>query len=449
MNVKKIYYNAPAPLFAMTLDDSNRDIGFTGILCYAAASLHKKTGADIERCRIELCAPDLPDNALEIGWELAEKYRHFIYFGIERTKFYDFRDNYKGDEERVLLLAYLASVAILKGRSYCLSNNDNLLSVMNGNVNESGELLPIIEEYKKRRKMSHLKELLYKYYKVSTYSRTRGFYISTSLTFDELKATIENRREEKKETTPTIEKKVETQDDLLCQIIAQKDSEIASLRKMIADLKEENAKLRMMAGDKNDFENDEETASIYKSAREVFESFYSEKTSNAYYWEGKDAGCMKQLLTKLKNDMESRGEAVTTENTIQKLSHFLHIITDKWILSHLSVTVVNSKYNEIISCAASNLQTANNMEIESISQQDDMKFEGVTDFMGKPQNHKTFEAYGLYFETQEEVDAFSKEQQEIRDRLERNELSVADDDVYVNISMNLPVKVIDGVVYDY
>ena len=80
-------------------------------------------------------------------------------------------------------------------------------------------------------------------------------------------------------------------------------------------------------------------------AKDVFEEYYKTTFGNLYYWTAKDAGNMPKLLQKIKFQI---GDVATDEDILQSLKHLLSSITDNWILEHLSVPLLNSKYNEIL-----------------------------------------------------------------------------------------------------
>ena len=80
-------------------------------------------------------------------------------------------------------------------------------------------------------------------------------------------------------------------------------------------------------------------------AKEVFEEYYKDTFGNNYYWSAKDAGGMAQLLKKIKFQM---GGEPTDDMLIDSLRSLLSSITDKWVLEHMSIPILNSKYNEIL-----------------------------------------------------------------------------------------------------
>ena len=91
--------------------------------------------------------------------------------------------------------------------------------------------------------------------------------------------------------------------------------------------------------------------SLNVRAREVFERVYFELYGSAYYWDGKDAGQMAQLLNKIRFSREKRSVPlpVDEESLLDALRLFLLSIDKDWISNNYSVAKIASNYNEIIS----------------------------------------------------------------------------------------------------
>ena len=91
--------------------------------------------------------------------------------------------------------------------------------------------------------------------------------------------------------------------------------------------------------------------SLNVRAREVFELVYQELYGSAYYWNGKDAGQMSQLLNKIRFSRENRPSPlpVDDESLLGALRQFLVSIDKDWISNNFSVSKIASNYNEIIS----------------------------------------------------------------------------------------------------
>lgn len=69
---------------------------------------------------------------------------------------------------------------------------------------------------------------------------------------------------------------------------------------------------------------------------------------------GKDCAHLKQLLAKIKIKTVERGLEPTEENILNGLKGFLNTVKDPWILSHLEVAIINSKFNSLYVSAIKN-----------------------------------------------------------------------------------------------
>lgn len=96
--------------------------------------------------------------------------------------------------------------------------------------------------------------------------------------------------------------------------------------------------------------------------RGVFEKYYSELTNDVYYWQAKDAKAMKSLLAKVKYSRESRADPLPCDDDslLSALDIFLRCISDPWVLKNFSVTVIDSKFNEIKSQLVQKTHERNN-----------------------------------------------------------------------------------------
>lgn len=340
MNIKKTYLNAPAPLFAKLLDAKERDIGFSDIICVAVAKMNMSKGYSLSQCSDVLTDNSIPSDAIQRGQELLKKYEGIVPFGIERTKLYDFRNNYKSDEEIILLLAYLAIKSIVGAKPFAHITMARLLSRMSGFNNETEQIHPKIAHYAKKRDRKRLKDLLEVYYKVSFNNETRGFFASVTLTKAELAAKL---GKEQPFCTKSVENPTGHTTDYQA-IIAEKDEEIKSLRDRIEELEKLlSGSKKKPAARKSVFSKE-----INNLAKNTFVDFYKHICSNEYYWQAKDSGSMTGLLKMLKNSRETKGMTCTDQELVTELKNLLNSISDTWILGHLSVGVIASKYNEII-----------------------------------------------------------------------------------------------------
>ena len=82
--------------------------------------------------------------------------------------------------------------------------------------------------------------------------------------------------------------------------------------------------------------------------KECFMNFYSLVSGSEYYWEKKDGAAIKSISMKLRKAAKDKGLEDTPENIATNFGILLNNITDKWILEHLSTTLISAKYNEII-----------------------------------------------------------------------------------------------------
>ena len=85
--------------------------------------------------------------------------------------------------------------------------------------------------------------------------------------------------------------------------------------------------------------------SLHSVLKNIFEEFYNRgREENLwYYWEGKDGKSLKLLIPKLKK--LCKGQEDKMPDTFRAM---LEKNTDKWINERLAMTLINSKYNEIV-----------------------------------------------------------------------------------------------------
>ena len=83
--------------------------------------------------------------------------------------------------------------------------------------------------------------------------------------------------------------------------------------------------------------------------KETFMQFYSLLFGSEYYWEAKDSVAIKGISKKLTKAAKDKGLDESPESIAGNFQILLENISDKWILDRLSPTLINAKYNEIIS----------------------------------------------------------------------------------------------------
>ena len=98
-------------------------------------------------------------------------------------------------------------------------------------------------------------------------------------------------------------------------------------------------------------EYSENSFSASKEFKKPFEDFYFEKTGEKYYWTGKDAAkcnsVSKKIIFKIKERNPQKIQ-ISDSEIISGFTYVLSIINDSWILSNLSMAIIDSKFNEII-----------------------------------------------------------------------------------------------------
>ena len=102
--------------------------------------------------------------------------------------------------------------------------------------------------------------------------------------------------------------------------------------------------------------NTEEHKSLNARARDVFIEYYNSINENEYYWKAKDAGSMSSILNAIKNGRKRKGLDNSDDNVLNALRFLLESISDQWILSNLSVSIIFSKYNEIVASIPDNVR---------------------------------------------------------------------------------------------
>lgn len=117
--------------------------------------------------------------------------------GISHDLLFTFYKEHKTEHEIAALMAFLAIKSILGKKSYCRVTNEHLLSRMAGFASDKtmDELPEYLKQYTSRRKMNSLKMELQRNYRLKIYARyTRGFFVSFTLSLEELIREVEMKR---------------------------------------------------------------------------------------------------------------------------------------------------------------------------------------------------------------------------------------------------------------
>lgn len=118
-------------------------------------------------------------------------------------------------------------------------------------------------------------------------------------------------------------------------------------------------------------------------ARAAFEEYYKRQTGIDYVWSAMDANHMKLLLQKIRHSRENREVPLDCddEKMIEALKGLFSYINDPWLLEHLNVSIINSKYNEIVAAAKGKKSIQPSMEIgRIITEYDENKFKNKKTF---------------------------------------------------------------------
>lgn len=92
---------------------------------------------------------------------------------------------------------------------------------------------------------------------------------------------------------------------------------------------------------------------INTHCRLIFEAIYLQKKGTEYYFEGKDAGAISRLIKKIQAKMPEN-ERFENHAIAENFKIFIEAIfnsgrVEKWIIDNLSLSIINSKFNEIYS----------------------------------------------------------------------------------------------------
>lgn len=85
----------------------------------------------------------------------------------------------------------------------------------------------------------------------------------------------------------------------------------------------------------------------WKEYIKIWFDFYRLKTGQEYVFDGMQGKHLKQLISKIKTKVTQKGIEPTDENVMNSFRGFLSHLNDSWILDHLEISLVNSKFNVI------------------------------------------------------------------------------------------------------
>lgn len=123
--------------------------------------------------------------------------------------------------------------------------------------------------------------------------------------------------------------------------------------------------------------------SSHTTLKNFFFEFYEKKNDVPFLnWNGRDAKALNELIKKMIKLHEEKKLDISPPAIENSIKVMLNQITDQWILDHISISLVNSKFSEIISNIKSskNGQTSKNTNQSGVSE--DYKRDVVNRILG-------------------------------------------------------------------
>lgn len=107
---------------------------------------------------------------------------------------------------------------------------------------------------------------------------------------------------------------------------------------------------------------------ITTKLKQVFDDGYYKIYGEKFYWAPKEIKAITLIVEKLKFKMKTKNVEINDEQIISSFTVFLNNITDKWILQNFSPSIINSKFNEIITqIYARHSKRSDNVTAEAIN----------------------------------------------------------------------------------
>jgi hypothetical protein len=201
------YFNFPIELLSDFLNDGSKVLNNISDYALYSHSLNMEYGDELECMKasqifFKITCSNI-EKSLNNGKQLFDSIRpNSPMVGINLTIFWDYYKNDKSEFDKACLLAFLAIKSILNKKPYCKIDNRFLLARMDGKAKscDFDSLSSSIYKYANEYQTKKIKYQLSEYWNLITYSRyTRGFYVSFSLSLDELVYEAEKRRKSVKE----------------------------------------------------------------------------------------------------------------------------------------------------------------------------------------------------------------------------------------------------------
>ena len=107
---------------------------------------------------------------------------------------------------------------------------------------------------------------------------------------------------------------------------------------------------------------------ITTKLKQIFDEGYNKMFGEDFYWSAKEVKALTEITDKLKFKMKAKNIEISDDQIINSFTAFLNNITDKWILQNFSPSIINSKFNEIITqIYARHSKRSDNVTAEAIN----------------------------------------------------------------------------------
>jgi F0F1-type ATP synthase delta subunit len=93
----------------------------------------------------------------------------------------------------------------------------------------------------------------------------------------------------------------------------------------------------------------DKSTEYFMPLKNCFLAEYKRRTNLDFQFNGKEGNHLKQLATKIKNSLTGAGAEVSEQTMVNTLQALMTKHNDRWINDNFSISILNSKYNEIVS----------------------------------------------------------------------------------------------------
>ena len=212
---KRGYLNFPIILIRNFLDDPKliyTKILYCGIYNYARTLYHPEDMEDKVEQTIQYLGVKKVDDKkkiIEFAESVMNSNNKKAMTGIETALLNEYYLNYKSEFEKIVLLAYLATVSIIGPSAYKKMTNELLFCRMAGynSISDINKIPSILKKYYTRKYIDKIKNELQGKFNVKIYGRNvRGFYVSYKLSYEVLVEKVEENRKSNQTKRKNAEK---------------------------------------------------------------------------------------------------------------------------------------------------------------------------------------------------------------------------------------------------